>query len=201
MSEWNIDDGWSSDTTCIAAKALEDKALKVYEDNLRIITAKLNALDAMCPPPMPGEQYVIVTEKQFNAFALIMGVLSRGIIEDLHIAIYRINDPTVNWIIRAIEDGRIRKATFVISSFFNQTKKPERWARRLREFCDSCDRTKHVYTHNHSKVVAILDDRSNHYVFEGSGNMSDNARIEQYRYENNEAVYDFHCRWMEDLCR
>ena len=29
--------------------------------------------------------------------------------------------------------------------------------------------------------------------------MSDNARIEQYVYENNKKVFDFHKNWMLDL--
>lgn len=45
----------------------------------------------------------------------------------------------------------------------------------------------------------IKDDKGNHFVFEGSGNMSDNARIEQYLYENNQKTFNFHKQWMNDL--
>jgi hypothetical protein len=33
----------------------------------------------------------------------------------------------------------------------------------------------------------------------GSGNMSTNARIEQYIYENNKEVFDFHKGWMDEV--
>ena len=100
---------------------------------------------------------------------------------------------------KLIDSGRVRKALFIISSFFNQTKKPERWAIMLKEYCqDKPDKTKHIYCHNHSKVCLIRS-QEDYYVFEGSGNMSDNARIEQYLYENNRQAYAFHKGWMLDL--
>jgi len=36
--------------------------------------------------------------------------------------------------------------------------------------------------------------------YEESGNMSDNARIEQYVYENNKQVFEFHKQWIGELC-
>ena len=119
-------------------------------------------------------------------------------IEEMYLAIYRINEPTVSDIIDYIQAGKIKKATFIISNFFNQTKKPERWALMLKEFADNNQSTKHIYIHNHSKVLAVKT-KKNYYVFEGSGNMSDNARIEQYVYENNKEVFEFHKNWMNEL--
>jgi hypothetical protein len=31
--------------------------------------------------------------------------------------------------------------------------------------------------------------------------MSDNARIEQYTYENSKQVYDFHSSWMREVIK
>ena len=36
-------------------------------------------------------------------------------------------------------------------------------------------------------------------MFEGSGNCTDNARIEQFLYENNRQTYDFHAAWTDRL--
>lgn len=180
-------------------KALEQKALKRIIKNTEIHKLKAKALSDLCIKPKPNEQYRIITEKQFNAFALILYVLETEIIDELYLAIYRINEPTVNSIIDYIQTGKIKKAVFVISNFFNQTKKPEQWAIKLKNFCSQNNNTKHIYIHNHSKVVAIKTESNQHYVFEGSGNMSDNARIEQYIFENNEEVFNFHKQWMSQL--
>lgn len=67
----------------------------------------------------------------------------------------------------------------------------------LTDYCDAHpDVARYCWRVNHAKVL-IARCGEDYFVFEGSGNMSDNARIEQYRYENSKAVYDFHKRWME----
>lgn len=183
----------------IDEQALKERAIKrkLKNDQLALIVAK--RLEDLCKEPAEGEQWRIITEKSFNAFALIMHVVQTRVIEELYLAVYRINEPTVRTLIEHIESGKIKKAVFVISSFFNQTKKPEKWAIMLKEFADANPNCTHIYTHNHSKVVAIRTSAEEHFVFEGSGNMSDNARIEQYIYENSKKVFDFHKTWMLEL--
>jgi len=182
-------------------EVLKTEALKRIVKNNKIHFIKAAALSDVCSKPHKNEQYRIITEKQFNAFALILHLLESEEIEELYLAVYRINEPTVTSIIDFIEVGKIKKATFVISNFFNQTKKPEKWAIMLREFCVNNVNCEHVYTHTHAKVLAIRTESGNYYIFEGSGNMSDNARIEQYIYENNQEVYEFHKGWMSELIK
>lgn len=195
---WKIENEWNKKAETINSTVLEQKAIKrvIKNNNLHYLKAK--ALSDLCVKPLQGQQYRIVTEKQFNAYALILYLLQTEIIEELNIAIYRINEPTVVSIIELIEQGKIKRANFVISNFFNQTKKPEKWAILLRDYCSKSDKCTHRYTHNHAKVVTIKTN-SGYYVFEGSGNMSDNARIEQYVFENNRDVFDFHTNWIKGL--
>lgn len=177
---------------------IKSRAEKMFLKNENIHLLKAKALKDLCIKPKPGEHYRIITEKQFNAYAFILYLLESEIIEELSIAIYRINQPTVESLINMITAGKIKKANFVISNFFNQTKKPEQWAIMLREFCENHPNTSHAYIHNHSKVVAAKC-ASGFYVFEGSGNMSDNARIEQYIFENNKLTYQFHTDWIKQI--
>lgn len=186
----------------IADKLIDDKAIKLYHKNLDIHTIKARQLSDLCGRPKGGEQWRIITEKQFNAFNLILDVIQNSMIEELYVAIYRINEATVASLKELISNGSIKHATFIISNFFLQTKKPERWAQELKKFCNANpDKCSHAYVHNHAKVIAIKDGNDNHYVFEGSGNMSDNARIEQYLYENNRETFLFHKEWMSDLIK
>lgn len=206
MSDWGkIESNWGQSTVKQDGVSVEgniivkQRAIKRLIQNYQLHTLKAKALEDLCVKPKKNEQYRIITEKQFNAFSLIIHVLEEEMIEELYVAIYRINQPTVESIIDFIEVGKIKSATFVISNFFNQTKKPEKWAKLLCEFAKKNENVKHIYTHNHAKVVAMRTDKSNYYVFEGSGNMSDNARIEQYIYDNNEGVYNFHKEWMSNI--
>lgn len=177
---------------------IEQRAIKRLIKQNEINTLKAKALSDLCIKPKKNEQYRIITQKQFNAYSLIYNVIQDSIIDEMYIAIYRINESAVNNIIDLIETNKIKKATFIISSFFNQTKKPEKWAITLKEYASKKENINHVYTWNHSKIVAIKTGED-YYVFEGSGNMSDNARIEQYVYENSKIMYNFHKSWMEEL--
>ena len=202
IQNWHNDESFiSQDGKKISSqKALEQRALKRIIKNNKIHFLKAKALSDLCLKPKKNEQYRIITEKQFNAYALILHLLQTEIIEEMYLAIYRINQPTVDSLIDLIESNKIKKSTFVISNFFNQTKKPEKWAIKLKNFCDKNDRCKHIYIHNHSKVLAIKT-KENYFIFEGSGNMSDNARIEQYIYEESKDVFLFHKKWMSELAQ
>lgn len=201
---WNIQNEWGNEENrqdgvlVDAKKRLKGRAEKIYTKNLNIHYQKVDELEKICPKPEQGDQYRIITEKQFNAFALILRIIQDKTIDELYLAIYRINEPTVNAIIELIDAGKIKKGKFVISNFFNQTKKPEKWAIKLKEFCERNMNFDHIYTHNHAKVLACKSG-SDFYVFEGSGNMSDNARIEQYVYENSKKSFEFHRDWINEL--
>ena len=199
MSGWEIPswDEAARDCIDIEERVIEDKALRRKLKNERMTGIIAGRLNDLCGIPAKGEEFLISTEKAFNAYACIRSLLEGGDIDELYIAIYRINQPTVQALSELVEDGRIRKATFIISSFFLETKKPETWAMMLMDYCEKRpDVTRFAYLHNHSKVMCARKG-DDYYYFEGSGNMSDNARIEQYRYGNSKEVYDFHTGWME----
>jgi hypothetical protein len=185
---WDLDIKWDNSSNVQdgilvdSEKKIKDAASKRIIKNNEIHFIKAKALTDLCDIPKKNEQYRIITEKQFNAYALILSVIEREEIEELVIAIYRINQPTVESIIDFIEVGKIKKAYFVISNFFNQTKRPEKWAIKLKDFADTKDNVKHCYTHNHAKVI-LIKTKTDYLVFEGSGNMSDNARIEHFYNE------------------
>lgn len=198
--EWNdVGKSYRSDHE-ITESVLKQRAIKKKLKNEQMHYIRAKALSDICGEPAEGEQWRIITEKQFNAFALILHLLQTRVIEEMYLAVYRINEPTVTSIIEFIESEKIKKSVFVISSFFNQTKKPEQWAIMLKQFADKKANCYHVYTHNHAKVLAVRTSKNEFFVFEGSGNMSDNARIEQYIYENSKQSFEFHKKWMTELC-
>lgn len=156
MSEWG-EISWGchvSKSATISEKVVEERALKRQIANEELHTMVAKRLDDLCVRPLPGEQWRIITEKAFNAYAFICSLLAEGNIDELWIAIYRINEPTVNSLIDLVRSGRIKRAHFIISAFFNQTKKPEQWAKKLCGFCaNNPNKTSFAYLHNHAKVV------------------------------------------------
>lgn len=183
----------------IDKKTVEDRALKLRIRNTDIHCRKAASLDDLCARPLEGEQYRIVTEKQFNSYALILSVLKDTDIEDLWLSFYSINTPTAESLINLIEKRRIHRANLIMSVFFIAKKTPPKSIMTLKRFSETNPNIRVAFVYNHSKVCAMRTSDGNHYVFEGSGNCTDNARIEQFVYENNRQTYEFHSSWMERL--
>lgn len=182
------------------AQIINPRAIRQQIKNDALHYRKARELDELCIRPKPGEQWRLVTEKQFNAYAAILSTISAGLyVDEMYLSIYRINQPTVLSLIELIEEGKIKKANFLISDFFNATKRPEKWANQLRQFATNHPNCRHAYINTHAKILCMLTSSGDHIVLEGSGNMSDNARIEQYLYENNKETYDFHSQWMTEI--
>lgn len=104
---------------------------------------------------------------------------------------------SVNKLKSIIDAGNI-KCSILLSSFFRENKRYERWAEELIMYADKKENVKVSFAVNHAKVFIAKTKDLKYIVFEGSGNLSDNARIEQYLIEDNETVYNFHKEWISN---
>jgi hypothetical protein len=144
-----------------------------------------------------NEQIRIITEKSYNAITFIEFIIGNEEIEEIYIAVYRMNLPAVQKIINWANEGI--KMTILLSNFFRENKRYERWAETLANNAAQNKNINVFFYPSHAKVFLAKTKSGKHFVFEGSGNLSDNARIEQYIFENNEKTYKFHKSWLESL--
>jgi len=159
-----------------------------------LITKSVRYLEEIADFDLPeGTQYRIVTTKNMNALTAIYALLQNHEPEEIIIAIYRMNQPAVAKIISLSETVPI---SVLISSFFRENKKYENWTRMLINAAKDNPNLTVKSTWSHAKVTLIKTKCGKHIVFEGSGNLSDNARIEQYILENNKQAYEFHKNWI-----
>lgn len=197
ICEWDGGgEAFSKNKKSITSRAVDDEAVKVVEAS-EILTLQAANINRLCPIPEKGQRWCIVTEKSLNAVSFIMANLERGDIDELFVSVYRINPYAVNVFLDLIRSGRIKRASFVVSNYFKENHKEERWVDLL---CAGAEELGFdiAFVHNHTKVVCARrgDDC---FVFEGSGNLSNNAKIEVYNYENSKAVFDFHVSWIKKV--
>ena len=147
---------------------------------------------------LPNVQYRMVTEKSFNAIVVIEYLLKTYEINEIYIAVYRMNLLSVNKLKSIIDSGDI-KCTILLSSFFRENKRYEKWAEELLMYANDKKDVNICFAVNHAKVFIAKTKDLRHIVFEGSGNLSDNARIEQYLIEDNEMTYNFHKEWITNV--
>lgn len=143
-------------------------------------------------------QYRIVTTMSFNAISVLSYINDNYEIEEMYIVVYRMNQQSVLKIFDFINNSDI-KSYIVLSSFFRENKRYEKWCEDLSNYASSHDNVRLGFAWNHAKVFLAKTKCGKHIVFEGSGNLSDNARIEQYIYENNEQSYKFHQNWITEI--
>ena len=140
-------------------------------------------------------QYRFVTDRSFNAIVVVDYILQKFEIEEIIIAVYRMNLAAVNKLKQIIDDNNII-CKILLSVFFRENRKYERWVHDLKAYSEKSKNTEIGFANSHAKVCLCKTKDLRFIVFEGSGNLSHNERIEQYILEDNEQAYNFHKEWI-----
>lgn len=197
MSWWDLTDN----------KEQEQQPDKIVKDQIRydkfleksyLIIEKLD--DICFRLPEEKEQVRIITQLRFNAFALLKWIVENiEEIEEIIITTYRTDRMTLKGIQDIVAKQKsLKKLTIVSSAFFTSIKKPEIWAEELKEYAIRNDKVKVIFCRNHTKVIGVKGS-GKHYIIEGSGNLTGNARVEQYTVERDKNVFEFHKYWIDSL--
>lgn len=184
----------------IIAEHLNEKESNFKSGSIQISTEqlfffKIKKLNEITAVPKPGQQFRIVTQNAVNSFDFILAILHEETIEELICAFYRIGKKVIQEIKDLQDKNKIQHVHFLVNDAipkltpdcYNLLKSLEsdKWILRLEN--------------NHTKIILIKTNKGNHYVIEGSGNLSINARIEQYSFDNNEQLFNFHSNWIKSL--
>lgn len=156
---------------------------------------KINKLNEICTVPGPNEQFRIVTQKAINSFDFILAILHEEKIEELIVAFYRIGKKVIQELKDLQEKGNIKHIHFLVNDAIPKLT-PDAY-----NLLKSLETEKFIVRleNNHTKIILIKTNKDNFYVIEGSGNLSINARIEQYCFDNNKELFDFHKNWITKL--
>ncbi|OAV63901.1 hypothetical protein Barb6_03470 [Bacteroidales bacterium Barb6] len=146
--------------------------------------------------PLYNEQIRLVTKKSFNALEFIKYILGFEKIIETYICVYSIDSNSGSIINHLAEKGILGNTVFLISNLKNPAYR-QKYAIVREKFIKN-SRIKLIFAASHAKLMLIKTER-NHYVVEGSMNLSSNSRIEQCLFENNQTVYNFHKQWIDNI--
>jgi hypothetical protein len=156
----------------------------------KVIVRELEAVGGF---PVDNEQIRIVTMKRINSFDFILGILEKHEnIDELIIAFYRLNNKVTTELAELKKSNKIKEIQLLINDGF--PKMVSNVWRRLKSL-EKEGVLKIGIINNHTKII-LAKAGKNYYVVEGSGNLSNNARIEQYVWDNNKDLYYFHKEWI-----
>jgi len=188
MAWYDLDDRKETKKEYLARVKYEELICKKANSFMDIVDGELKE----------GVQYRIITEHGFNAITVIDYVAKFHELTEIYIAVYRMNQQSVNRLTEFIDNENIR-CNIILSSFFRQNKKYEKWSKDLIAYSENKKNVSIVFAWNHAKVFLAKTKDERHIVFEGSGNLSDNARIEQYLIEDCKTTYEFHKNWIDNI--
>jgi hypothetical protein len=144
--------------------------------------------------PQPGDIFFLWTLNSFNAFTFIPYLIrQQKFIDELFVTTYAINQRIVDSFLKLLEKKLIGSTTILISDTIH-TRNP-----KVADYLKHTSQSKYrqvetclsvIFAWNHSKITLARCGNC-HYVIEGSGNWSENARHEQYIFLNSEKVFNF----------
>jgi len=188
MAWYDLDDKKETKKEYLARVKYEELICKKANSFMDIVDGELKE----------GVQYRIITEHGFNAIAVIEYLAKFYELTEIYIAVYRMNQLSVNKLTEFIDNENI-SCNIILSSFFRENKKYEKWSKDLVAYSENKSNVSISFAWNHAKVFLAKTKDKRHIVFEGSGNLSDNARIEQYIIEDCKKTYEFHKSWIDNI--
>lgn len=173
-------------------KAFKTKAMvqrNLYKENL-----KVKSLDNLIPKLKKGEVYNIVTQKILNPYTFILSAIKKGDIDHLYIVTYAINLKSFAILTNLLDSGVIKKWTLIINKNAHFRMKGKEQV--LFDSAEKRDNFNVILLRNHAKIT-LIDQKKHKIVISGSGNYSENRKIEQYTICDDPDLFEFHRSWID----
>jgi hypothetical protein len=147
--------------------------------------------------PAEGETLHALMTGRYDLMHLIAVLIRRlGGCSDVKIATLSFNGKNLAEMLALMDGGA--NLTLLASAFFRDHNK-ELWTETLEDFRERGQRAAAARSHCKVVTLACLDGRR--FSLEGSANLRTNSNREQFALTHDEAVHDWHARWIDDLVR
>jgi len=161
---------------------------------------KVSLFTNVIPSIEKGNIYNLVTTKIINPYTMVLSTLKFGTIKELYIATYAINLKAIKIFTNLLASKDVEQWTLLINENMKFRMKGKEVV--LFEAVKAYDNFILKKARVHAKVTLIqVEDK--YIVITGSGNYSENPKIEQYTICDNEELYNFHKEWINEqkTCR
>ncbi|MFD1292651.1 hypothetical protein ACFQ5N_02275 [Lutibacter holmesii] len=174
----------------------EEKNIVLFKKFMEMNYFRVRKINEIISEPQENEQYRIITQQSFNGFSILLWLLEKDEYEEIYLSTFSLDEKTALAIVDLIKATPNIKYTLIITSLLKYDRKG-----RFNKLIDCAKYSPNftfIEAFNHTKII-MAKSKTNYYVIEGSGNLSANARIEQYLFENSKATFNFHKSWMDDI--
>lgn len=167
----------------------DDRSSQLTEKFYRMHQERVQSLKQLMNIPAENEITFLWTLKSFNAFTFIPFLIAHfGTIDELYLSTYTVNRRIADALIRQLDNGKIGSVNIFVSESI-KFRMPD-VIDHLNNQMLSRPKITLQYAWNHSKITCARCGE-NYFIFEGSGNWSENAQYEQYILINSKNIYEF----------
>lgn len=152
--------------------------------------------------PKPGESIDILCNGQSNAGGFYEVIRDQWeSVDCLCIATWIINREYIDMLVEDLEQGRLKKLVFIISNRMSQLGKGHapNFNRMKTKFME-LEQVDFRVVNSHAKTYTMTNG-TDYITVDGSGNWSQNPRIENYTLTNDKGKFDFRLAWMMEMCK
>lgn len=188
----------------------ENKIKKIKGDSIsnkselkslaRQLNRDINCLEAIELFPKENEICSFVSKGMSDAGSFLYAINEKlGVIEELTICTWTISKNNIKRLLDYVDEGKVLKLNFLINDGMLNTNstKPIYAFMRL-EFDQRKDKIKYSVVNSHAKIQ-MYKVAENYLTISGSGNWSENPRIENYIIIGGKNSYDFNYKWINDI--
>jgi hypothetical protein len=147
--------------------------------------------------PKLNEVVFIKTNGCSDTGSIFTHILSNENIEVLYLSTWVISRNNIERIIKAIDNGTLKKCYFVVSKRLKELKKSD-YAFLVEEFSKRKESCFFKVCNSHAKTFSVKTE-NNYYTVTGSGNWTENPRIENYVIFNDINAFNHNKEWMEEM--
>jgi len=156
---------------------------------------KIGMFKNVIPKIEKGYIYNLVTTKIINPYTMVLSCLEFGNIKHLYISTYSINTKAVEIFTNLLGEGSIEELTLLINcnmKFQMQGKEVVllEAEKKYKNF--------HLLKKRVHAKVTLIEVADKNIVISGSGNYSENPKIEQYTICDDKDLLEFHKSWITD---
>lgn len=148
--------------------------------------------------PKANEVNIVTTKRSFNAIAIILFILQKHkSIKEIYISGSSLNIKSAYVLEDLCENKNIGKITYVLTSMI--LKVQSNTVLTIKKIAEKYPKFKLIFAWNHSKVISCNINDKKFITITGTGNLSNNARIEQYCIFGSKKVFDHNKNWIDNI--
>lgn len=148
--------------------------------------------------PNANECVLIKTNGCSDTGSIFQHILDRHKCNTLYLSTWIISRNNIDILTNALDDGRLKKLYFVVSKRLKELKKSD-YAHLTEQLNNRKDKAFYKIFNSHAKTFSVSTEDGNYFTVSGSGNWTENPRVENYTIFNDIDIFNHSKEWMTEM--